>query len=210
MNRNLRIFRDWSLLSAYLLTIFITFPLVEHLVRQSVQKSVAFSEAVSASVIFYIASVAVSLALYVILADKRFRILRLIALGAIVAAGLYGQDSLKMPYDKLHIVQYSVLAFLLFRVLRFYNHTTALYLWCVIFIGIAGCADELMQYFIPGRSSSLKDLRIDIYASALTVLSIFLVICPRLERWRLKMDFFVRELHMRERWLSDYKKRRHQ
>jgi VanZ family protein len=140
--------------------------------------------------------------------DKEFKALRIVALVLIVAASVYGLQRITAPYDKLHVIEYSILAFLLFRVLRFYNQTTALYLWCMIFTASAGCVDEYVQQYIPGRCSSLSDLRTDAAAGMLACLSIMLVICPELERWRLKMDFLQKELHERARWVDTYRSKR--
>ena len=208
MDRKARILRDWGVLGAYLLVIFVVLPFSEYAARRAIQQYPNFSSTVTTLLNLYIGVIGAALAIYTVVAEKNLKPLRLVTLALILVAGFYGVNSLKFAYDKLHVIEYSILSLLLFRVLRFYNTTTALYFWCVIFSVVAGSADEFVQKFIPGRTSSLLDIRTDLCAATLTGLAIAFVICPRLEKWRIRMDFLKKELCAQTEWVDDYKRNR--
>jgi VanZ family protein len=199
---------DWFFLLAYLAVIFAILPFSVYIVQNITERSPSSSFPVTLSVYAAIGIIGIALAIYVIATNKRYKIPRLLALTVILFIGLNGLAGIEDSQDKLHIIVYGILAFLLFRVLRFYNHTTALYLWCAIFVGIAGCADEYVQRFIPGRGFSLLDIKTDVFTGILSELAIMLVICPRLEKWRLKMSFYKKKLYERQKWIEDYRIRR--
>ena len=183
-------------------------PFSVYIVQNITESSPSTPFPVTLSIYAAIGIIGIALAIYVIAADKRYKIPRLLALIVILFIGLNGLTYIESSQDKLHIIVYGILAFLLFRVLRFYNPTTALYLWCAIFVGIAGCADEYVQRFIPGRGFSLLDIKTDVFTGILSELAIMLVICPRLEKWRLKMSFYKKKLYERQKWIEDYRMRR--
>ncbi len=199
---------DWFFLLAYLAVIFAILPFSVYIVQNITESSPSTSFPVTLSVYAAIGIIGIALAIYVISTNKRYKIPRLLVLFVILFIGLSGLAGIETPQDKLHIIVYGILAFLLFRVLRFYNPTTALYLWCAIFVGIAGCADEYVQRFIPGRGFSLLDIKTDVFTGILSELAIMLVICPRLEKWRLKMSFYKKKLYERQKWIEDYRIRR--
>ena len=208
MRRILHISKDWLFLLAYLVAIFGILPFSGYLAQNIARRVPFFSFLITVLVYVAIGIIGIALAIYVIVTNKGFKIPRLLILAVILLIGLDGLGKIEGVYDKLHIIEYSILAFLLFRVLRFYNPSTALYLWCVIFVCIAGYVDEFVQSFIPGRGFSLQDIRIDVFASILSELSIALVICPKLEKWRLKMSFYKKKLYERQEWIKDYRMRR--
>ncbi|MFQ5713557.1 MAG: VanZ family protein [Candidatus Scalinduaceae bacterium] len=199
---------DWFFLLAYLVVIFAILPFSVYIVQNITESSPSTSFPVTLSVYAVIGIIGIALAIYVIATNKRYKIPRLLALIVILFIGLSCLADMEDFQDKLHIIVYGILAFLLFRVLRFYNPTTALYLWCAIFVGIAGCADEYVQRFIPERDFSLLDIKTDVFTGILSELAIMLVICPRLEKWRLKMSFYKKKLHDRQKWIEDYRMRR--
>jgi len=201
-------YRDWAFLFTYLAVILIILPFSEYPLR-SFAKIIPFPSRVVSLLIYGIMIITVmALVIYVIFAKKKFKLLRLSVLASILFMGLHSLGGITDPYDKLHIVEYSILSFCLFRVLRFYNPTTALYLWCVVFVAIAGFTDEFIQGFFPGRQSGLQDIKVDICAGILSQLTIALVIFPRLERWRIKIAFLKKGLYKRERWSEKYNKNR--
>ncbi|MEE9604782.1 MAG: VanZ family protein [Candidatus Scalindua sp.] len=199
---------DWFFLLAYLAVIFAILPFSVYIVQNITESSPSTFFLVTLSIYAAIGIIGIALAIYVIVANKRYKIPRLLALTVILFIGLNGLTDMEDFQDKLHIIIYGILAFLLFRVLRFYNPTTALYLWCAIFVGIAGCADEYVQRFIPGRTFSLLDIKTDVFTGILSELAIMLVICPRLEKWRLKMSFYKKKLYESQKWIEDYRMRR--
>ncbi|MBU2589738.1 MAG: VanZ family protein [Nanoarchaeota archaeon] len=60
--------------------------------------------------------------------------------------------------DKLlHIIEYFILAFLVFRLLNFYKVSKA-YLYAIILTVLYGITDEIHQLFVPGRFFSVYDI----------------------------------------------------
>ena len=208
MRRIFYISRDWLFLLAYLVAIFGILPFSGHIAQNIAKRVPFFSFFITVLVYVTIGIIGIALAIYVIVTNKSYKIPRLLALAVILLIGLDGLGKIEGVYDKLHIIEYGILAFFLFRVLRFYNPSTALYLWCVIFVCIAGYVDEFVQSFIPGRGFSLLDIKTDVFTGILSELAIMLVICPRLEKWRLKMSFYKKKLYERQEWIKDYRMRR--
>ncbi len=208
MRRIFNISRDWLFLLAYLVVIFGILPFSGYIVQNISRRVPFFSFFITVLVYVTIGIIGIALAIYVIVTNKGFKIPRLLALAGILFIGLDGLAGIESHFDKLHIIEYGILALLLFRVLRFYNPTTALYLWCAIFVAIAGYADEYVQSFIPARNFSLLDIKTDVFTGILSELAIMIVICPKLEKWRLKMSFYKKKLYERQEWIKDYRMRR--
>ena len=208
MEQRVRHTRDWLFLCMYLSCIFIFLPFSEYVTRAVLNGWPQFSFAVMFSTCLYVCLIGIILAAYTVIVDKRFKLLRLLALTVIISAGLYSLAKIGNPRDKLHIIEYSLLTFLLFRVLRFYNFTSALYMWCIIFIGVAGFADESVQAFIPGRVSGIKDWMMDIGTGIFSLLLVAIVICPKLEEWRVRLDAAVSNESKKQRWAYEYKRKR--
>ena len=133
---------DWLFLFIYLTAILAILPFSGPVAQYIAETNPFFASLVSIAVSLAAGLIGVGLAAYVIVTDKRFKLARLLALAVILVAGMKGLGEFYNPHEKLHIIEYSILAFFLFKALRFRNPTQALYLWCVIFIAIAAFADE--------------------------------------------------------------------
>ena len=81
-------------------------------------------------------------------------------------------------------------------------------MWCVIFVAVAGLSDELVQGLIPGRCVDIKDWMTDMGTCILTILLIALVICPKLEKWRIKLESLKSKHYEKQRWAYEYKHKR--
>lgn len=201
--------RDWLFLLAYLSCVFFFLPFSEYFTRVLLNRWPEFSYAVMISTCLYICFVGFMAASITVAGNKPLKLYRLLALAVILSIAFYGLAKIGNPRDKLHIIEYSLLAFLLFRVLRFYNFTFALYLWCAVFIGIAGLSDELVQIFIPGRHCDIKDWMTDMTTCALSMMIIAFVLCPKLEKWRLRLESAKSKHYEKQRWAYEYKRNRH-
>lgn len=207
MRRIFRVYRDWIFLALYLVTILFLLPLSDSFFRNIsnlLHWFPIFGETLIKAVL--VAGV-ISIGFYVLAANKKPKLIRLIVLSSLICAGAYLLKNIEGPIDKLHIIEYSALSFLLFRVLRFYNPTTALYLWCMLFIVVSSVCDETIQQFLPGRTFDLRDIRNNIFAGVLSLLAIAFVINPRLERWRVRLSILKKKIEEREEWIEQYLKR---
>jgi len=72
-----------------------------------------------------------------------------------------------------HIVEYFILAVLVFRSLLFYKGRTlavkTIFIICFLFCFLYGVSDEFHQSFIPGREARLRDVLIDSAGIALAI-----------------------------------------
>ncbi len=62
------------------------------------------------------------------------------------------------PIERIHVLQYSLLAWLYFRALRVDAPPRWAYAGAALAVLFVGCTDELLQYFIPKRTCSLADM----------------------------------------------------
>jgi hypothetical protein len=91
----------------------------------------------------------------------------LVALGAGVGALVLG---LSVPEERLHFLQYGLMAVLARRALATWPlHGWAQYLAAVAFASAAGWGDELVQGRLPGRVYDLRDVLINASAAGLAM-----------------------------------------
>jgi len=76
---------------------------------------------------------------------------------------------------KMHFIEYGLLTFLLYDVLRGRISGRALYPATLLIVALLGSIDEGIQYFVPGRSFDLADLLSNVYAGLLMLVMIFIV-----------------------------------
>ncbi|MDD5435644.1 MAG: VanZ family protein [Nitrospira sp.] len=81
-------------------------------------------------------------------------------------------------FDKVaHLSEYGLFALLLFRALNGTLSKKSFLLLAVITVLITtgyGASDEFHQYFVPGRSSDLKDLAADGLGSVMAMAAVFI------------------------------------
>ena len=99
----------------------------------------------------------------------------LAVLSVFYAAGLI---SLKLPIERIHFVEYGLLAFLVFRALRHYSGGKALYLYSGIAVFGVGFIDEAIQYILPNRVFDARDVIVNSAAGVLALLLIRLCFQP--------------------------------
>lgn len=73
--------------------------------------------------------------------------------------------------DKLlHLLAYGLMAALAWRSFRhFVQDISWLAIYCIGFCGLYGLSDEIHQYYVPGRTSSLYDVGADLLGATLAV-----------------------------------------
>ena len=108
MRSEFRISRDWAFLLAYLIVIFAVLPFSGHIVGKIIEISPFFSLLISFSVYAAVWIIGIALAIYVINADKSFKIPRLVALAIILYIALDGLGKIGDPRDRLHLIEYSI------------------------------------------------------------------------------------------------------
>jgi len=68
-----------------------------------------------------------------------------------------------------HMFVYAVLYFLIFRALN-YKKSDPNFLLPLLFTIMYAATDELHQFFVPGRTATVRDLGFDLYGAFLAVL----------------------------------------
>jgi hypothetical protein len=90
----------------------------------------------------------------------------LVALGAGVGALVLG---LSIPEERLHFLQYGLMAVLARRAVAPWRQGWAQYLAAVALAAAAGWGDELVQGLLPGRVYDLRDVAINASAAVLAM-----------------------------------------
>ncbi|MCX7671012.1 MAG: VanZ family protein [Anaerolineae bacterium] len=78
-----------------------------------------------------------------------------------------------------HLVAYGILAVLLWWALRGTRSTTPA-TWALVITMLYGVSDELHQYFVPGRTTTVDDLLVDLIGASLGLLLVSWVRMRRL------------------------------
>ncbi len=85
----------------------------------------------------------------------------------------------RVPLDKtfeyedklLHLLAYGMMALLAWRSFRhFIQDIPLLAICCIGFCGLYGLSDEIHQFYVPGRTSSVSDLAADLIGAIISVL----------------------------------------
>jgi VanZ family protein len=82
----------------------------------------------------------------------------------------------KFPAERLHLVEYGFLAFLIYYAFSFdFSHRVSL-LFAFLFSSGFGVFDECIQYLLPNRKFEMRDIMTNVIASILGMLVIALLI----------------------------------
>jgi hypothetical protein len=76
------------------------------------------------------------------------------------------------PEEALHLVEYAVLASLVFNALRYKVRDWTIYVSTVLIILLCGIADELLQWMLPSRFWDYRDVGVNLLGGALCVIII--------------------------------------
>ncbi len=76
----------------------------------------------------------------------------------------------RFPAERLHLMEYGLLAYLFYRALRFDFSKASAYVLGFLLSSGFGFMDEVIQYFLPNRVFELRDVMTNVAASALGLL----------------------------------------
>jgi hypothetical protein len=71
---------------------------------------------------------------------------------------LIGVIYLKLPEERIHFVEYGILAFFLFRALRIDLPLVPSFVWAFVIASLIGWGDEGIQYLLPNRYYDNRDV----------------------------------------------------
>lgn len=75
----------------------------------------------------------------------------------IIAISIYLLKNFQTQAEKLHLLEYGFLSFLIYRALRFDYKQKSLYINTIIIALVIGAIDELLQSIIPTRVYEMRD-----------------------------------------------------
>jgi choline-sulfatase len=82
------------------------------------------------------------------------------------------------PAERLHLVEYGFVSFLLFRALVLHMSHTRAYIASFLLTAIVGFSDESIQWVLPDRYFELKDVKLNIVSGGLGLLLVRFVLRP--------------------------------
>ncbi|MBF0212865.1 MAG: VanZ family protein [Magnetococcales bacterium] len=141
----------WAVVAGYLLTIYLTLPLTP-IVSKAAFKFLGKRET----------GLIISLVLLIILAGMIWVMFRHIRAERRIKAllpfvALIGVAShIDNPVERVHLLEYGILAFLLFRAMG--QPRGARLFWTYLLVLVAGLSDETIQWMLPNRYFDLRDV----------------------------------------------------
>ena len=90
----------------------------------------------------------------------------------LVVVFMYGWflQSLTVPEEKVHLLEYGILAVLIYRALRCDCSPWVALAWAQMLTSLLGFGDEGIQYFLPNRYFEWKDVGLNAVSAVLALL----------------------------------------
>lgn len=82
-----------------------------------------------------------------------------------VGVSIYLLKMVETSAEKVHLVEYGFLGYIILYALRQHNHPKAIYLKAAILAIIIGCLDEYIQKLLPNRYGQIRDAVMNIVFS---------------------------------------------
>jgi len=168
--------RDRRILFVYIFLIYVSLPVAPGLWRRFTSYTGNFAD-------YFAAITLAAFGLFVIfyLASNRKGIRSFIWLVILASAYAIGLSRLKLPIERIHFIEYSLLSILLFRVLRHNIRDKSIYIWTALAVFCLGLLDEGIQHVLPNRVYNTRDVIVNGVAGILGLLLISLCFQPALE-----------------------------
>lgn len=130
------------------------------------------------SLLYYDVFVVVSIITVITIFFFRFRIKYIST--AVLLIGLIGIYIIilyyvKYPDEKIHFIQYGLLAYFLFRALRCDYSRIISYIGAFVLTTLFGWGDEIIQYFLPSRYYDLRDVGLNAISGLLSLCLVFIL-----------------------------------
>jgi hypothetical protein len=84
----------------------------------------------------------------------------------------------KYPEEAVHLIEYSILSFVVFRALSYKIRDWTVYITTVLIVTVIGTFDELIQWITPTRVGHYKDVQLNAISGLIGVLVISLAVRP--------------------------------
>ncbi len=160
--------RSWILVALYAASIFATLSLVRPLVTALRERGVL---GLWVTIAF---GAAITVAIYALARGplpRRARPYLLLVLVVLAWAWLF--MSLTLPEERIHILQYGLLAILVRRALAWHTSEARQYLGALLITAALGLGDELVQGILPTRVYDTRDVAINAVSATLALVASF-------------------------------------
>mgnify|MGYP001590645513 CR=1 FL=1 len=87
-----------------------------------------------------------------------------------ISGYLYGLATIPHPEEKIHFIEYGILAYLVFRALRLDHGAGAAYAGALALTAALGWVDEGIQHFLPNRYYQISDVALNAVSGFLGLL----------------------------------------
>jgi hypothetical protein len=161
--------QSWLLVTVWLALIYSTLYIVRP-VTEFMQAKIPFDEVVTGLIIAILVILTVGYC-------RRWGLPKwstAICLAVIFIAYAYGIAHIRYPAEKIHFIEYGILAALLYRALCLDMKRYGAYGLALFLSGAFGWIDEGIQHLLPNRYYELVDVRLNIVSALLALMLIFI------------------------------------
>lgn len=175
--KNLKRISDWVQVFLMVVLILITIPYTPLLWKPLAPDQKSF---VIMGVYFLTFLLGISILIYLIYYKKKARISSYLWLLIVTILYIQAFNSLnEFPIEKIHLIEYGVLGFLVFKALKNDLKDLSIYIWSGLIIFYVGIIDETVQWITPNRVGTIEDVWLNVKSGILVLMLIELVIRPR-------------------------------
>ncbi len=162
----------WAIVVGYVAAIYLTLGVIGRLSLWL--RSNGWQTGVTTAMLF----LAFVVALYVIVVAlgrrSAMNIVTLAAAGGVYTYIVFAFQS--SPSNRIHIIEYSLLATLLYYAIKIDVNSKSAYVLAWIITVVIGFGDEMIQFYLPTRAYDLNDIMVNSIAAAVALVVISLVV----------------------------------
>ncbi|VAX24634.1 hypothetical protein MNBD_NITROSPINAE02-2015 [hydrothermal vent metagenome] len=162
----------WYIIAGYVAAIYLTLGLIGRLSLWL--RNNGWQTGITTAMLFV--AFVVSLYVIVVILGRRsvMNIITLAAAGCVYTYIVFAFQS--SPSNRIHIIEYSLLAALLYYAIKIDVNSRSAYVLAWIITVVIGFGDEMIQYYLPTRAYDLNDIMVNSIAAAVALLVISLVV----------------------------------
>lgn len=125
--------------------------------------------------VYILLSIFIIAIIYFIIQYIGFRLVNIITIVPAIAIYVYIIQSYEIIAEKIHFIEYGILAFLLYNTLKTRLRPLLVYLYAFLMVSVIGWGDELIQYFLPDRVYDLRDVFLNSISGGIMLILIYIV-----------------------------------
>jgi len=162
--------RRWALAGFWTVLIYATLYIVRPICEFLKQYSF-FSFVVDAIIVIFLVGV-------IVFFGKKKYIRRpptFLLLALVTGLYLLGLKMISIPEERVHFLEYGILAFLIYQALILDVKGGRAYLWTFILASLIGLGDEGIQHLLPNRYYQFQDVCLNSFSAALGLALVFVI-----------------------------------